>query len=160
MWCNILWWFWAAAVSWAPGHPEIMTINKQPTYTHSVLTQSLCFSLLVYVCPVTAVTSDSLQPYGLKPTGLLCPWNSPGKNTGVACHVLLQGIFLIQGLNPSLLRYLHWQASSLPWVPPGKPHFRLSSVQFSRSVMSDSATPCSTAILVQYSRNCMRFSTL
>ena len=31
---------------------------------------------------------------------LLCPWNSPGKNIGVVCHVLLQGIFLTQGLNP------------------------------------------------------------
>ena len=32
-----------------------------------------------------------------------CPWNSPGKNTGVGSHVLLQGIFLIQGSNPGLL---------------------------------------------------------
>ena len=41
----------------------------------------------------------------------LCPWDSPGKNTGVGCHFLLQGIFLIQGLNP---RLLHWQVDSLP----------------------------------------------
>ena len=34
-----------------------------------------------------------------------------GKNTGMGCHFFLQGIFLIQGLNPSLL---HWQADSLP----------------------------------------------
>ena len=34
---------------------------------------------------------------------LLCPWNSPGKNTGVGSHSLLQGIFLTQGLNLSLL---------------------------------------------------------
>ena len=33
-----------------------------------------------------------------------CPWNSPGKNTGVGCHSLLQGIFPTQGLNPHLLR--------------------------------------------------------
>ena len=33
----------------------------------------------------------------------LCPWNSPGKNTGVGCHSLLQEIFLIQGLNLCLL---------------------------------------------------------
>ena len=32
----------------------------------------------------------------------LCPWNSPGKNIGVGCHFLLQGIFLIQGLNSGL----------------------------------------------------------
>ena len=34
------------------------------------------------------------------PTRLPCPWDSPGKNTGVGCHALLQGIFPTQGLNP------------------------------------------------------------
>ena len=43
--------------------------------------------------------SDSLRPHGLQPTRLLCPWDSPGKNTGVGCHALLQGIFPTQGLN-------------------------------------------------------------
>ena len=52
---------------------------------------------------------------------LLCPWDSPGKNTGVGCHFLLQGIFPAQGSNPSLLHLLHWQAGSLPLVPQGKP---------------------------------------
>ena len=42
--------------------------------------------------------------------------NSPGKNTGVDCHSLLQGIFQTQGLNPHLLPR---QANSLPLVPPG-----------------------------------------
>ena len=32
-------------------------------------------------------------------------WDSPGKNTGVGCHALLQGIFLTQGLNLSLLHF-------------------------------------------------------
>ena len=36
--------------------------------------------------------SDSVRPHGLQPTRLLCPWNSPGKNTGVGCHFLLQKI--------------------------------------------------------------------
>ena len=44
-----------------------------------------------HVCSVTSVKSESLQTYGLKPTRLLCPWASPGKNTGVGCHFLLQG---------------------------------------------------------------------
>ena len=35
--------------------------------------------------------------------GLLCPWNSPGKNTGVDCHSLLQEIFPTQESNPGLL---------------------------------------------------------
>ena len=44
----------------------------------------------------------------LKPTRLLCPWDSPEKNTGVGCHVLLQGIFPTQGSNLCLLQLLHW----------------------------------------------------
>ena len=43
--------------------------------------------------------SDSLQHYGLQPTRLLCPWDSPGKNTGVGCHALLQGTFPTQKSN-------------------------------------------------------------
>ena len=38
----------------------------------------------------------------------------PGKNNGVSCHFLLQGIFLTQELNPYVLHLLHWQADSLP----------------------------------------------
>ena len=53
----------------------------------------------VCVCAVTSVVSNSWQRYGLQPSRLLCPWDSPGKNIGVDCHFLLQGIFLTQGLN-------------------------------------------------------------
>ena len=63
-----------------------------------------------------------LQPHGLQPTRLLCPWDFPGKNIGVDCHALLQGIFLTQGSNPHLLCLLYWQVDSLPLVPPGKPY--------------------------------------
>jgi len=38
--------------------------------------------------------------------------DSPGKNTGVGCHALLQKIFPTQGLNPCLFYLLHWQADS------------------------------------------------
>ena len=40
------------------------------------------------------------------PTRLLCPWDSPGKNTGAGCRFHLLGVFLTQGLNQSLL---HWR---------------------------------------------------
>ena len=43
---------------------------------------------------------------------------SPGKNTGVHCHALLQEIVLTLGSNLDLL---HWQADSLPLAPPGVP---------------------------------------
>ena len=51
-----------------------------------------------------------LCPTLSEPARLLCPWNLPGKNTGVGCYFLLQGILLTQGLNSSLL---HWQADSI-----------------------------------------------
>ena len=47
-----------------------------------------------------SVVSNSLRPHGLYPARLLWSWNSPGKNTGVGIHSLLQGIFLTQGSNP------------------------------------------------------------
>ena len=51
-----------------------------------------------------SVMSDSLRPHGLQPVRLLfCPWDSPGKNTEVGCHALLQRIFPTQGSNPGLL---------------------------------------------------------
>ena len=45
---------------------------------------------------------NSLRPHGLQPTRVLCPWDFPGKDTGVGCHFLLQGIFPTQGLNLGL----------------------------------------------------------
>ena len=50
-----------------------------------------------------SVMSDSLQPDRLKLPRFLHPWHSPGKNTGMGCHFLLQRIFLTQGSNLGLL---------------------------------------------------------
>ena len=55
--------------------------------------------------------SDSVQPHRQQPTSLLHPWDSPGKNTRVSCHFLLQGILLTPG---SHLHLLNWQVDSLP----------------------------------------------
>ena len=65
--------------------------------------------------------SNSLWPHGLQPARLLCPWDSPGKNTGVGCHFLLQGILPTQGSNLHLLSLPHSQVNSLPLMLPGKP---------------------------------------
>ena len=46
---------------------------------------------------------SSLPSHGLQPTRLLCPWDSPGKNTGVGCRFLLQEILQTQGMNLGLL---------------------------------------------------------
>ena len=90
-----------------------------------------------------SVMSDSLQPHGLH-----SPWNSPGQNTGVDSHSLLQGIFPTQGSNPGLLhcrwilyqlshqgspRILDWVAypfssrSSDPGIKPGFPALQEAS---------------------------------
>ena len=74
--------------------------------------------LCVHAC---SVVSNSLQSRGLWPTRLICPWHSPGKNTGAGCHLLLQGISLTEGSNPCLLHSLHWQVDSLPLHHLGNP---------------------------------------
>ena len=67
------------------------------------------------VCSVASAVSDSLWPHGLWPSRLLCPWDSAGKNTGVGCHSLLQGIFPIQGLKLGLLCLLHCKQIFYHW---------------------------------------------
>ena len=57
----------------------------------------LMISTQVRVCQVASVVSDFVWLYGPQPARLLCPWDSPGKNTGEGFHFLLQGIFPIQG---------------------------------------------------------------
>ena len=52
---------------------------------------------------------------------LRCSWDFPGKNTGMGCHFLLQGIFPTQGLNPMSPQL---QADSLLYEPPGKPQLK------------------------------------
>ena len=44
----------------------------------------------MHMCPVASIVSDSLRSCGLWPARLFCPWDSPGKNTGVGCDFLLQ----------------------------------------------------------------------
>ena len=78
---------------------------------------------------------NSLPPCGLKPTKFLCPKHSPGKNTGLGCHALLQEIFLTQELNPHLLWSLYFWATG---EAPIHPYLCSYIYQCSRAVMSDS----------------------
>ena len=59
--------------------------------------------LVTWLCLTLYYPIDSVR--------LFCLWDSPGKNTRLGCHSLLQGIFPTQGSNPHLL---HWQVDSLP----------------------------------------------
>ena len=62
--------------------------------------------------------SDSMDH---SPPGSSIHGDSPGKNTAVDGHVLVQGIFQTQGSKPRLLYLLHGQVGSLPLAIPGKP---------------------------------------
>ena len=74
-------------------HPSMNRICKPlPRWTHWQVSQAsqsmiLCMCIQLLGCVWLFAT------HGLQPTGLLCPWNFPGKNTGLGCHFLLQGIF-------------------------------------------------------------------
>ena len=71
---------------------------------------------------VTSVVYESLRPYGLQPARLLCPWDSPGKNTGVGCRAPPPGGLPHPGIkagSPAL------QADSLLTEPPRKPPLQL-----------------------------------
>ena len=70
----------------------------------------------------SSIESDTLWPHGVQPARFLCPWASPGKNIGVSCHALFQGILMTQGSNPHFLHLLHLQMGSLPLAWPGKSH--------------------------------------
>ena len=93
---------------------------------------TICFRLLGKLCFVQSylthcVPAEFLQlcrtlcdPMDFSLPGSSVHGDSPGKNTGVGCHALLQRIFLTQGSNLHLLCLLHWQASSLPLALPEK----------------------------------------
>ena len=75
-----------------PGFYEVVLINsRNPSYVGSSENVN------------RSVVSGFLRPRGLQPTRSLCPRNSPGKNTGVGCHALFQGILLTQRSNLGLL---------------------------------------------------------
>ena len=68
----------------------------------------ICF----HCCLVAQLCLTLCDPMDSSPPDSFCPWDFPGKNTGMGCHFLLQGIFPIQGLNLSLLLgrqiLFHW----------------------------------------------------
>ena len=110
------WWWWGCCCCWhsllktqhVPGICPKWFMTVKPWERQ---TECVC----AWVCMHLAV-SNYLRPHGREPTRLLCPWDFPGKNTGVGSHFLLHGIFPTQGQNPPLL---HWQVDSLPVVQPG-----------------------------------------
>ena len=109
--------------------------------TKPALTITQCGPSFKRCQKTTHVVSDSLWPHGLGPTRLLCPWNFPGKNTGVGYLFLLQGSFPTQGSNSCLLSTLHWKANLLLLELAGKPKRLQLLLLFRHSVMSSSLWP-------------------
>ena len=82
---------------------------------HSCVVQSV--KKLSESCPAM---SNSWWPHGLQPAGLLCPWDSPGKNTGWAARPPPGGLPDPE-IKPVSLKCLALAMCSLPLAPPGKP---------------------------------------
>ena len=87
--CGLVWSTFTRALLWEVAKPY------WPVLYHSLMWKKWSRS----------VVSNSLRPHGLWPTRLLCPWDFPGKSTGVDCHFLLQVIFPTNGSNPGLHHY-------------------------------------------------------
>ena len=91
---------WTRLSDWT----ELNAVFLDSTYIVNIWYLFFSFWLTsLFVRVSCSVVSNSLQPHGLWPVMPLCPWDSPGKNTGVGSHSLLQEIFLTQGSNPGLL---------------------------------------------------------
>ena len=84
----------------------------------SLSSSVLCVCLVAQLCPTLCDLMDC------SPLGSFVHWDSPGKNTRVGCHVLLQGIFPPRG--QTLVS--HIAADSLPSEPPGKPFWGVYNV--------------------------------
>ena len=82
-------------------------------------------------CCLVAQLCLTLRPYELQSARLLCPWDIPGRNTGVGCHFLLQEVFPgIEPMSPALAgRFMTTE-------PPGKPVCWDRFVWFPHSVAS------------------------
>ena len=64
--------------------------NTEGGRCNTILQALAPINIYCYCCKVTSVVSNSVRPHRGQPTRLRHPWDSPGKNTGVGCHFLLQ----------------------------------------------------------------------
>ena len=98
--------------------------------------------LCCVLCSVGSVVSISLQLYGLWPARLLCPWDSPGKHTGVGCHALLRESYQPRdGTCFSCVSFI--RVGPLPPAPPG--NFKITLL-----CTSDCVSSCRCVFCVLY----------
>ena len=86
---------------WSPGMVVIFYFLTQVVVTQMCSIRDNSCKCILLIC-AASVVSNSVRPHRWQPTRLLCPRDSLGKNTGVGCHALLQGIFSTQGSNTGL----------------------------------------------------------
>ena len=91
---------------------------------NNIIKYLLKFLQILMKVEVLVVQSCPTLCSPMEPTRLFCPWNSPGKNTGVGCRFLLQKIFLTQGSKPALL---HCKQFLYHLSHQGNTHFTLKS---------------------------------
>ena len=114
--------WWKVNIFWPFHHPkclepysysQLSLINSwaykplSPNFWSIIFTGPISILSNGYICCHCSVVKSSpafLQPHVLQPAMFLCPWDFPGKNTGVVCHSLLHGIFPTQ---ESKLHLLH-----------------------------------------------------
>ena len=103
-------WVWVNSGSWLwTGRPGMLQSMGLQRVGLDLVTEQQCikekyvlvyYTLLFYLKQCACVVScfRHVQLFATPwPTSLLCPWDSPGKKTGMGCHTLLQGIFPTQG---------------------------------------------------------------
>ena len=80
-------------------------LETKHTQIHKHKYINMCAYNIHYICVCVCIlsrfiVSSSLRPYRLQPSRLLCPRDSPGRNSGAGCYVLLQGVSPTQGPSP------------------------------------------------------------
>ena len=87
------WWTAVYGVTQSPTQLKRLSSSSVQGYCYHLSKfhiYALVYCIGVFLFWLASVMSDSVQPHRQQPTRLLCPWDSPGKNTGVGCHFLLQ----------------------------------------------------------------------
>ena len=98
------------------GLEDVLECPRETEPKDCIYTSAYMHAKLLQSCPTLCNPMDCSLP------GSSVYGDFPGKNTGMGCHTLLQGIFLTQVSNTQLLCLLLWQVDSFPQmpIPPGK----------------------------------------
>ena len=103
-------------------------------------------AILAFLLVCVWVSHSVVRPHGLQPTRFLYPWDFPGKDIGMGCHFLLQGIFLTQGSNPGLLHYrqilyhLNYEGQLPSFLPRNYPRVITQTQSITTKLQLTSAT--------------------